>query len=222
MKRITVLVADDHTVVRQGFRSLLEHEKGIDVVGEADNGRQAVEMAKVLKPSVVVMDLLMPLLNGTEATRQMKQLLPSPQIIILSAYGGDAHIEQVVAAGASGYLMKMTSAKNLARAIREVSEGKTFFDSCDAKRIHSQYQKSLFGGKFVRPLGSLLTSRELEVLQLVAEGMANKQIANELNISIKTVEKHRHQLKKKLNIQDTAGLTRYAIAEGIIDSEKRV
>lgn len=220
MKKITVIIADDHTVVRQGLRALLSEEKDIEVVGEAENGRQAVELAMSLSPVVVVMDILMPLLNGTEATRQIKENLPSVKIIILSAYGSDDHIEQIIAAGASGYLMKMTSAQNLAKAIREVGRGNTFFDSLTAKRIHSQYQKSLFGGKFIRPRGSNLTSRELEVLQLIAEGMANKQIADELNISIKTVEKHRQQLKKKLHIQETAGLTRYAISEGIIGNGK--
>lgn len=220
MKKITVLIADDHTVVRQGLCALLNSEKDIEVIGEAENGRQAVELAKSLNPSVVVMDILMPMLNGTEAARQIKQHLPLSKIIILSAHGSDDHIEQAVAAGASGYLMKMTSAQNLSKAIREVRKGNTFFDSSTAKRIHSQCQKSLFGGKFIRPRGSNLTSRELEVLQLVAEGMANKQIADELNISIKTVEKHRQQLRRKLHIQDTAGLTRYAIAEGIIGNEK--
>lgn len=220
MKKITVLIADDHTVLRQGLHALLNCEKDIDVIGEAENGRQAVEMAKALCPAVVVMDISMPMLNGTEAARQIKQILPLTKIIILSAHGSDDHIEQVISAGASGYLMKITSVQNLAKAIREVWKGNTFFDSLSSKRINSQYQKSLFGGKVVRPRGSNLTSRELEVLQLVAEGMANKQIADELGISIKTVEKHRQQLKKKLHIQDTAGLTRYAIAEGIIDNGK--
>ena len=220
MKKITVLIADDHTVVREGLRALLNCEKDIEVIGEAENGRQAIELAKSLNPSVVVMDILMPMLNGTEAARQIKQNQPLIKTIMLSAHGSDDHIEQVVAAGASGYLMKMTSVQNLAKAIREVWKGNNFFDSSSAKRIYSQYQKSLFGGKFIKPRGSNLTSRELEVLQLVAEGMANKQIAGELNISIKTVEKHRQQLKKKLHIQETAGLTRYAIAEGIIGNEK--
>lgn len=220
MKKITVLVADDHTVMRQGLHALLNCEKDIEVIGEAENGRQAVELAKSLSPGVVVMDISMPMLNGTEAARQIKQILPLTKIIILSAHSSDDHIEQVVAAGAAGYLMKMTSAQNLAKAIREVWKGNTFFDSSAAKRIYAQYQKSLFGGKLIKPRGSNLTSRELEVLQLVAEGMANKQIADELGISIKTVEKHRQQLKKKLHIQDTAGLTRYAIAEGIIDNGK--
>ncbi|OGV36549.1 MAG: DNA-binding response regulator [Lentisphaerae bacterium GWF2_45_14] len=220
MKKITVILADDHTVVRQGLRALLNDEKDIEVVGEAENGRQAVELAMSLSPLVLVMDILMPLLNGTEATRQIKENRPSVKIIILSAHCSDDHIEQVIAAGASGYLMKMTSAQNLARAIREVGKGNTFFDSLTAKRIYSQYRKSLSGGKLIRPRGSNLTSRELEVLQLIAEGMANKQIADELNISIKTVEKHRQQLKKKLHIQETAGLTRYAIAEGIIENGK--
>ncbi|HCE47011.1 MAG TPA: DNA-binding response regulator [Lentisphaeria bacterium] len=218
MKNITVLLADDHTVVRQGLQALLSCEKDIEVVGEAENGRQAVELARSLNPSVVVMDISMPMLNGTEAARQILQYVPSTKIIILSAHSSDDHISQVVASGAAGYLMKMTSAQNLAKAVREVWKGKTFFDSPAARRIHSQFQKSPVIGKLIKTRGSDLTSREMEVLQLVAEGLANKQIADELKISIKTVEKHRQQLKKKLHIQDTAGLTRYAIAQGVIEN----
>ena len=219
MKKITVLIADDHTVVRQGIHSLLSCENDIEVVGEAENGRQAVELAKSLSPSVVVMDISMPMLNGIEAARQILQHAPSTKIIILSAHTSDDHIGQVIDAGASGYLMKMTTALNLAKGIREVMKGKTFFESSAAKRIYSQFQKSPVSGKLMKTGGSSLTSREMEVLQLVAEGMANKQIADELKISIKTVEKHRQQLKKKLHIQDTAGLTRYAIAQGVISNE---
>lgn len=219
MKKTTVLLADDHTVVRQGLNSLLSCEDDIEVVGEAENGRQAVELARSLSPAVVVMDISMPMLNGIEATRQILQHLPSAKIIILSAHVSEDHIGQVVAAGASGYLAKMTSSQNLAKAIREVRKGNPFFESSIAKRIHYQYQKAPAYGKVVKTTTSKLTSREMEVLQLVAEGMANKQIADELKISIKTVEKHRHQLKKKLHIQDTAGLTRYAITQGIIEND---
>jgi DNA-binding NarL/FixJ family response regulator len=158
------------------------------------------------------------MLNGTEATRQICSAMSGTKVIILSAHGNDEHIEQVVAAGSSGYLMKITSAQNIAKAIREVSKGRTFFESAVARRIYSQFKKSQFGGSHIKTRSSSLTSREAEVLQLVAEGMANKQIADELKISIKTVEKHRQQLKMKLHIQDTAGLTRYAISSGVIDN----
>ncbi len=219
MRKITVLLADDHAIIRQGLGALLNCEKDIETVGEAENGRQAVELARSLNPDIVVMDISMPMLNGTEAARQIKELLPATKIIILSAHSSEDHIGQVVASGASGYLMKMTSSENLVKAIREVRRGNTFFDSPTAKRVHAQYQKSPFGGKFIKSKISCLSTRELEVLQLVAEGYANKQIAEELKISIKTVEKHRQQLKKKLHIQETAGLTRFAIAEGVIENE---
>ncbi|MFZ2657720.1 MAG: response regulator transcription factor [Victivallales bacterium] len=220
IRKIKVLLADDHTVVRQGLHSLLNCENDIEVVGEAENGRQAVELARSLNPEVVVMDISMPMLNGIEAARQILQHVPSTKIIILSAHAGEDHIAQVVAAGASGFLMKMTSAQNLAKAIREVRKGNTFFDSSTARRIHSQFQKSPISGRLMKTRGSDLTSREMEVLQLVAEGLPNKQIADELKISIKTVEKHRQQLKTKLHIQDTAGLTRYAISAGVIENDK--
>ena len=182
MQKITVLLADDHTVVRQGLRALLEAEEDMSVAGEAENGRQAVQMAKRLQPDVVVMDIAMPSLNGLEATRQISRESPKSKVLILSSYSDDEYVQQLTDAGASGYLVKQTAAQDLVAA--------------------------------------RLTPRELEVLQLIAEGYANKQIAGELFISIKTVEKHRQQLMHKLDIHDVAGLTRYAIAKGIIETSK--
>ena len=222
MKRITVLLAEDHEIVREGLRKLLEAERDLEVVGEAETGRQAVELAKKLRPAVVVMDIAMPLLNGLEATRQILQAVPGTRVLILSAHGDDAYVEQVTALGAAGYLLKQTSAHILARAVREVQKGNTFFSPAVARRLHNRDGQSpdrvaLPGKKGVR-----LSSREAEVLQLIAEGQANKQVAAELGISIKTVEKHRQSLMKKLNIHDTAGLTRHAIAAGIIESSVQV
>ena len=218
MKRITVLLAEDHTVVREGFRKLLEAEKDIEVVGEAQTGRQAVEMTGKLRPDVVVMDIAMPLLNGLEATRQILKSVPVTKVVILSAHSDDAYVESATELGAVGFLLKQTSSHVLSQAIREVQKGNTFFGPSIAKRFHPRDPKSRNGKGPLKKNAVRLSSREMEVIQLIAEGQPNKQIASELGISIKTVEKHRDHLMRKLNIHDTAGLTRYAIATGIIES----
>jgi DNA-binding NarL/FixJ family response regulator len=218
VKQIKTLLADDHTIVREGLRALLDADGGIQVVGEARNGREAVELAEALRPDVVVMDIAMPLLNGLEATRQILAKNPGSKVLILSAHSDDAYIDRVVSVGAVGFLIKQTSAQILATAIHEVMAGKGFWSPQVLKRINSSYQKSGKGAGIVIKKATGLTSREFEVIQLVAEGHANKQVAADLNISIKTVEKHRQHLMDKLNIHDTAGLTRYAIAQGIIES----
>jgi len=222
-KPITVLLADDHTMVREGLRSLLVAETDIDVIGEAENGRGAVEMAERLHPDVVVMDIAMPLLNGLEATRQILKSRPKTKIFILSAHGDDAYVTKAMSVGASGFLIKQTAAHVLPVAIRQVYEGSEFYSPTISKRLMQQQSKAQERvGK--RPMGKSieLSSREMEVLQLIAEGKANKETAAELNISIKTVEKHRQSLMEKLNIHDTAGLTRHAIAAGIIESSIQV
>lgn len=223
MNEITVLLAEDHAIVREGLRSLLELEKDISVVGEAENGRQAVELADRLRPDVIVMDIAMPLLNGMEATRQILRDHPQTRIIILSAHGDEAYVEQVIRLGASGYLVKQITAQILPEAIRRVHRGETCFSPAVGGSPVQNLQKGLAPGSPKPMLGTAsLTSREMEVLQLVAEGAANKQIAAELHISIKTVEKHRQSLMNKLNIHDTAGLTRFAISAGIIESSVQV
>ena len=222
MKAIRTLLADDHTIVREGLRALLLADSGIEVVCEAVNGREAVDLAMSLRPDVVVMDIAMPQLNGLEATSKIRAALPGTKVIILSAHSDDAYIDRVIAIGASGFLIKQTSAQILARAIHEVMEGKTFYSPQVSKRVREHYQRPEKAGGLLVRKATGLTSRELEVIQLVAEGQANKQVANELKISIKTVEKHRQHLMDKLNIHDTAGLTRYAIAQGIIESSVQV
>jgi DNA-binding NarL/FixJ family response regulator len=222
MKRITVLLAEDHQIVREGFRSLLEHENDIEVVGEAETGRQAVQLTRKLRPAVVVMDIAMPLLNGLEATRQIRKEFPATRVLILSAHSDDAYVEQVAVLGAAGFLLKQTSSHDLAAAIREVQKGKTFFTPSISKRVYNRAQKSLDRGGNFKNKSNRLSSREVEVLQLIAEGKPNKQVAAELGVSFKTVDKHRQHLMSKLNIHDVAGLTRYAIAEGIIESSVRV
>jgi len=221
MKRITVLLAEDHQIVREGFRSLLKHEDDIEVIGEAETGRQAVQLTQKLRPAVVVMDIAMPLLNGLEATRQIRRNFPETKVLILSAHSDDAYVEQVAFLGAAGFLLKQTSSHVLATAIREVQKGHTFFSPAVSRRVQTRKQKAANRGAS-KTNGNSLSSREVEVLQLIAEGKPNKQIAAELGVSFKTVDKHRQHLMSKLDIHDTAGLTRYAIAEGIIESSVRV
>jgi DNA-binding NarL/FixJ family response regulator len=208
-------------IVREGLRALLEAEGDFEVVGEAETGRQAVQLAKTLRPDVVVMDIAMPLLNGMEATRRIVKDVPATRVLILSAHGDDEYIRQVVLLGAAGYLVKQTSADVLGRAIQEIQKGNTFFSPSIATRLHSLSLDSPEGRETIKKIPGL-SSREMEVLQLIAEGKANKQVAGELGISIKTVEKHRQHLMHKLDLHDTAGITRYAIAAGIIESPVQV
>ena len=218
MKRITVLLAEDHTVVREGFRKILELEDDFEVVGEAEDGRQAVAMVKKLHPAVVVMDIAMPVLNGLEATRQILKAVPSTRILILTAHNDDAYVKSATESGAVGFLLKQASARVLSEGIREVNKGHTFFGPFIAKLLPERERKSLDRAGRSKPRKGRLTSREMEVFQLIAEGKANKQIAAELDIGMKTVETHRERLIVKLNIHNTAGLTRHAISEGIIES----
>jgi len=224
LKPITVLLAEDHMIVREGLAALLKLEKDIEVVGEAENGRRALELARSVRPAVIVMDIAMPLLNGLDATRQILHALPDTKVLILSAHSDDAYVEMVMALGASGYLIKQTAAHILPEAIREVAKGNTFFSPAIAKRRNQRRQKSQERGVVQKSKNEStpLSPREREVLQLIAEGKANKESAGELNISVKTVEKHRQSVMEKLNIHDTAGLTRYAIAAGIIESSVQV
>jgi DNA-binding NarL/FixJ family response regulator len=222
MKTITVLLADDHTLVREGFRSLLKNDADIEVVGEAENGRDAVQLTRKFRPNIVVMDIAMPLLNGLEATRQIRKAFPETKVLILSAHNDDAYVEQVALFGAAGFLLKQTSSHNLARAIREVHQGKTFFSPAISRRVELRSQKLKERGGADQKNSNRLSSREVEVLQLIAEGKPNKQIAAELGVTFKTIDKHRQHLMDKLDIHDVAGLTRYAISEGIIESSVRV
>jgi DNA-binding NarL/FixJ family response regulator len=215
MKRITVLLAEDHTIVREGFRKLLAAETDLEVVGEAPTGRQAVALAKQLRPAVVVMDIAMPLLNGLEATRQVLESVPTTRVIILSAHSDAEYVERVTGLGAAGYVLKQSSLEDLATAIRAARAGKTYISPSI-----SQHSGGVVGALPTLPRLQL-TQREAEVLQLIAEGKANKQTAAMLRISIKTVEKHRQRLMAKLDIHDVAGLTRYAIAIGSIEGRDR-
>ena len=220
--RIRVLLAEDHTVVREGLKGLLEAEGDIEVVGQAGTGRQGVALTKKIHPDVVVMDIAMPQMNGLEATRQILKAAPHTKVLILSAHCDDAYLDQVNALGAAGYLLKQSSAQALAKAVREVHQGHTFFSPNIARRLRDQEKTVAHPGERLLKKLPRLSSREAEVLQLVAEGKANKEVASELGISVKTVEKHRQRVMEKLNIHDTAGLTRYAISTGVIESSVQV
>ena len=223
MNAITILLAEDHAIVREGLRALLKSESDIKIIGEAGDGRATVKLATKLRPDVLVMDIAMPLMNWIEATRQILRQLPEMKILILSAHSDDAYVEQVMALGAKGYLIKQTAANVLAESIRRVHHGKVCLSPVISKRLQHHEIKARAGGELhAKKDASQLSSREAEVLQLIAEGKANKETADVLRISIKTVEKHRQSLMNKLNIHYTAGLTRYAIATGIIESSVQV
>lgn len=216
MKKITVLLVDDHILMREGLCSLLEDETDIKVVGQAKNGAEAVDKARRLHPDVVVMDIAMPTLNGVEATRQILDKVPGSRVLILSAFSNPACIGQVLALGATGYLEKTTSVQMLAHAIRKVCKGELFLDPAISSfyihklaipAAHNQLKKAVPG----------FTPREIDVLRRIAKGLPCKQIAIELGFSKTTAEKHRFRLMDKLGIHDTAGLTSYAIAAGYTD-----
>ncbi len=216
-KVITVLLAEDHNVMRQGLRSLLDAEGHFHVVGEARNGREAVKLAQAVRPDVTVMDISMPLLNGLEAARQILKSNPTAKIVMLSAHSDDAYVDMLFKIGVFAFLEKHTSMDVLIRVLRKAAAGITEVSPAFSKRLQQQ-RKSLLLNRHGRVGDGLphLTIREREVLQLVAEGMANKQCASELHVSIKTIEKHRQSVMSKLNVHNTAGLTRYAIATGVI------
>ena len=211
---IRVALADDHTFVREALHSLLSGEDDLEIVGEADNGRRAIEIAEELNPSVLLMDIGMPRLNGLAAAQRIRHVAPEVKVILLTAFGTDHYIQEVVDSGIPGYLLKDAPCNLLLRAIREVAKGHTFHSPAISQRMRSIVDSQPNGSK----PAVKLTTREVEVLQLIAEGAANKQIAAELEISIKTVEKHRQNLMDKLRIHDTASLTRYAISSGVIDN----
>ncbi len=207
MARISVLLVDDHTVVRQGLSILLGAEPDIQVVGEAPDGRQAIELARATKPAVILMDLALPTLNGVEATRAILAEAPQTKVIVLTSYSDDEFVRQAIEAGAVGFLLKETAANDLTKAIREVFNGNAFFSPPIARRLRDQSRDA------ASPEARSLTIREAQVLQLIADGCPNKKIAAELGISIKTVEKHRQQVMNKLGIHHTAGLTRFVLSK---------
>ncbi len=215
MDKIRVLLADDHTILRDGIRSLLEDEEDMLVIGEAEDGRTAVRMACQLEPDVVLMDIAMPLLNGLEATRQIKQHCPHVQVLILSMHENEEYIRQVLATGAMGYILKDAAARDLLGAIRAVYQGEAVLSPAITRLVIEDYLR--WGDLSREEVDYSLSPREREVLQLIAEGYTNKQIAEILSISIKTVQTHRANLMSKLDLHDRGDLIKYAIQKKIIE-----
>ena len=216
MNEIRVMLADDHAIVRDGLKSLLLSQNDITVVAEAENGRDAINVAKACNPDVIVMDFSMPGLNGLEGTYKIKSILPKVKIIVLTMHDNEEYILQFIRAGAAGYLLKDAIADELIGAIRRVLTSNRFFSPSLTEDKLEQLIQQHQSGNLRSPLESL-TNRQREVLQLIAEGLTNKGIAQKLSISVKTVETHRAAIMSKLNIHDQAGLTRFAIRHGIID-----
>ena len=219
--KITVLIADDHAIVREGLKHLLQTAADIEAVGEAQTGEAAVRQARRLKPHVVLLDIAMPVLNGIDAARQIRKHVPSARILMLSTYHQDQEVREAMAAGAHGYMMKESASAELLTAVREIRKGNSFFSPAISRRMVRQTQRLfLTNGEHALPVQHL-TARELQVLALIAEGNPNKGTAEKLGISIKTVEKHRQSLMNKLHIHEAASLTRYAIAKGVVPCARR-
>jgi two-component system response regulator NreC len=211
MKRTRILLVDDHAVVRQGFKMLLDAQPDMEIVGEASNGREAVETAEALRPDVVVMDVAMPELNGIEATRRLTASTPHTRVIALSMHKDSVYVREILRAGARGYLLKDSGAEDLVSAIRAVAKGESYLSPAVSNAVLDDYRKHV-----TNPI-DLLTSREREVLQMLAEGKTNKEIAGVLNLSVYTVDAHRGRIMEKLNLHSINDLVRFAVRNGIIE-----
>jgi two-component system response regulator NreC len=208
---IRILLADDHAMVRQGFRMILSSQPDMEIIGEAGNGREAVEMSQKLLPDVIVMDVAMPELNGIEATRKITAALPRSRILALSMHKDSVYVREILRAGARGYLLKDSIDSDLLAAVRAVAKGEGYLSPAISDAVLSDYRKHV-----TAPL-DLLTSREREVLQMIAVGKTNKDIANELKLSVYTVDAHRGRIMEKLNLHSTGELVRFAVRNGLID-----
>jgi DNA-binding NarL/FixJ family response regulator len=210
-KKIRILLADDHAVVRQGFRMILAAEPDFEIVGEAANGREAVELAERLQPDVVVMDVAMPELNGIEATRRLAESAPRARVLALSMHKDSAYVREILRAGARGYLLKDAFDSDLLRAVRAVAAGDGYLSPSVSDAVLSDYRKHV-----TDPI-DLLTSREREVLQMLAEGKTNKEIATLLKLSVYTIDAHRGRIMEKLNLHSIGELVRFAVRSGLVD-----
>ena len=217
MNNIRILLADDHAILREGIRALLEDQHDMEVVGEAADGRQAVGLTRELNPDIVVMDIGMPLLNGLEATRQIKHDCPQVSVLVLTMHDNEEYVSQILAAGASGYVLKRAASSELVMAIRAVAAGQSYLSPALTKLLIESYIGRKPAAPAVVDSFDTLTAREREVLQLVAEGHTNLEIARLLNISLKTVKAHRSNLMQKLGVHDRGDLIKLAIQRGIIE-----
>jgi DNA-binding NarL/FixJ family response regulator len=211
MSKIRIVLADDHSVVRQGFRRILEAQSDMEIVGEASNGREALETATKLSPDVVVMDVAMPELNGIEATRRMGEAAPRTRVLALSMHKDSVYVREILRAGARGYLLKDAVDEDLIAAVRAVARGEGYLSPGVADAVLTDYRQHV-----TDPI-DLLTSREREVLQLIAEGKTNKEIATLLNLSVYTVDAHRGRIMEKLNLHSINELVRFAVRNGLVD-----
>ncbi|SPE26531.1 Two component transcriptional regulator, LuxR family [Candidatus Sulfopaludibacter sp. SbA3] len=211
MKRIRILLADDHAVVRQGFKMILSAQPDMEIVGEAGNGREAVELADSLKPDIVVMDVSMPELNGIEATRRLATSSPHTRVVALSMHKDNVYVREILRAGARGYLLKDAVAADVVTAIRAVARGESYLSPAVSNAVLDDYRKHV-----TNPI-DLLSSREREVLQMLAEGKTNKEIAVVLDLSVYTVDAHRGRIMEKLNVHSINELVRFAVRNGLID-----
>lgn len=216
MKKVKLLVADDHKIFRQGIKKLLEEEPDLQVVGEAADGREAVKKATELKPDVILMDIAMANLNGLEATKQIKKVLPDVKVIMLTMHKNEEYVLHSFQVGASGYILKEGAVEELVTAIRSIHQDKSVLSPAISKTLIDAYLRKMETGKTETPF-DLLTDREREVLQLIAEGYTNREVAKSLFISVKTVEAHRAHIMQKLNIHEIARLVKYAIQKGLVD-----
>lgn len=210
---VSILVADDHKIFREGLRALIDRQKGMRVVAEAEDGRRAVRLARDLTPDVVVMDVSMPQLNGFEATRQIVERVPGVRVLALSMHSEEPYVGEMLSAGASGYLLKDCAFEELAGAIEAVMSGRIYLSPDITARVVEDYVRQYAGPRQAAP--SRLTGREREVVQLLAEGRAIKQIADLLHVSAKTVETHKNRVMKKLSLAGIAELTKWAIRAGL-------
>ncbi len=216
-KPIRLLLVEDHRLIRAGLRALLEGSPNIEVVAEADNGREALAQIVEHRPTIVLMDISMPNLNGIEATRQIAKEFPGPHVIILSMHSNDEYVIQALRAGARGYILKEAAPRELEFAVEAVTRGELFLSPAISKRVIDDYLTQV--ADEITPL-ERLSPRQREILQLIAEGKSTKQIAAVLDTSVKTIETHRASLMKRLAIHDVAGLVRYAIKHGLISPER--
>jgi DNA-binding NarL/FixJ family response regulator len=211
MKRIRILLADDHAVVRQGFKMILAEQPDMEIAGEAANGREAVELAEKIKPDVVVMDVAMPELNGIEATRRLAASAPHTRVLALSMHKDSVYVREILRAGARGYLLKDSPAQDMLAAVRAVAGGEGYISPAVSSAVLDDYRKHV-----TNPI-DLLTGREREVLQMLAEGKTNKEIATVLKLSVYTVDAHRGRIMEKLNVHSINELVRFAVRNGLID-----